>query len=102
MDLLQNDVRLIVYRYLYKDTYNKVVKQYKDYWLSDSWPETYWDDNEQCFKSSDNVYVANYRFGTIIWYDIYIFRFHDEEAIDCSGTDKAVVLSDNYRHAKLY
>ena len=70
MELLPRDVIGIVHRYLFRDAYDTVVRQYQYEWILDKDPdrclrdEIFWDDSILCFRTYYNL-VANFRVARI-------------------------------------
>jgi hypothetical protein len=63
MDLLCNDIKLIVHRYLFDERYTRVKEEYAQYWLGGlDTSHNYWDDKRCFFKvRSNEVGDANWR-----------------------------------------
>ncbi len=103
MDLLPNDVRLIVYRYIHLDAYRKLMDEYNEEWALDEWCD-------ECSRFDNNT-SANWRDLSeerdMDEGDCVIGRFHGdwdyhEHDNDGGNESKWIKISPNYFHAKLY
>ena len=110
MDVLPKDVRAIIYRYLFASTYEAVIHQYREQWLTDRNEarqhnhRIYWDDGGSLFCTREN-YVANYRTSRRIAdfdREIFHFRRYRTALMKLGDTRCSAVLSDNYEHAPIW
>ncbi len=72
LQYLCNDIKLIIYRYLFHHNYRDVIIEYNRVWLSAyesvRFGRYYWDDYFKCnYYTGGHIAVANYR------YDITLF-----------------------------
>ena len=95
MELLPKDVIGIVHRYLLRDAYDAVVRQYISVWLNNDNPNgdynvaIGWDDEHECFKTWYQC-IANFRDSTgIYWVTIGKFYAHD-------NLDESIIVPDRY------
>jgi hypothetical protein len=110
MDVLPKDIRSIIYRYLFVCTYDTVVHQYREQWLTDRDEarqhnhQIYWDDAESLFCTREN-YVANYRTSRRIDdFDGAIFHFRSYRTVllRLGDTRCRAVLSNNYEYMQIW
>ncbi len=65
LDLLCNDIRLIVYRYVNRNKFDDVTKQYRDLFIDDQLG--HWSEHLQCFVTTDDRRcIANWRTEGIV------------------------------------
>ncbi len=72
LELLNNDLVQIVYRYIFEWNYRILRNQYRKVWLGSR--KIYWNDARCCFFKYTGGYVANYR---PMWNQRTIKRFID-------------------------
>ena len=79
LEYLCNDIKLIIYRYLFDHNYQDVVIEYNRVWLS-SYDEVrfgsyYWDDYFKCryYTAESYIQVANYRYNTILVVIVFMY-----------------------------